>query len=275
MIEMELRPGCKRISYDPLDRNLCARWRLCPACEEVRARRMQAKIARRLQHELDWADDVGWKPKVAILTTTLPGKESAIRHGSLEEQVAYLTERTTLSGYTGWHSMRGLNTKMKEWGVAGGSHHIEFTNTSGTWNCHLHSVMFGFEDDWSVPLKSSTKLNEWNDDLTMKLVPEKLTDRHGKQRPKSNKRVLEPLGLGRLYTLDVATDDELAQVIRYSAKVQYVTKALDVKKMNRGLTSEVSDFLDGKTTKKGTRSYPRLARTFGSWAKYGTEMLMD
>ena len=266
----ELRPGCKRISYDPLDRNLCARWRLCPACEDVRARRMQAKIARRLQHELDWADDVGWEPKVAILTTTLPGKESGIRHASLEDQVNYLTSRVTLPGYTGWHSMRGLNTKMKEWGVAGGSHHIEFTNTSGTWNCHLHSVMFGFEDDWKVPLASSTKMNEWNDDLTMKLVPEKL-----EVATRSNKRVLAPLGLGRIYTLDVATKDELEQVVRYSAKVQYVTKAIDVKKMNKGLTREVSDFLDGRTTKKGTRSYPRLTRTFGSWAKYGTEMLMD
>jgi hypothetical protein len=271
----ELRPGCKRISYDPLDRNLCARWRLCPACEDVRARRMQAKVAKRLQHELDWAEDVGWEPKVAILTTTLPGKEKEIRRASLEDQVNYLTARTTLPGYTGWHSMRGLNTKMKEWGVAGGSHHIEFTNSSGTWNCHLHSVMFGFEDDWSVPLKPTSKFSEWNDDLTMKLVPEKLTDRHGKQRPKSNKAVMEPLGFGRLYTLDVATIDELKQIVRYSAKVQYVTKALDVKKMNGALTKEVSDFLDGKTTKNGTRSYPRLARTFGSWAKYGTEMLMD
>jgi hypothetical protein len=236
---------------------------------------MQAKVARRLQHELDWAEDVGWTPKVAIGTWTLPGKDSKIRTASLEDQVNYLTSRVTLPGYTGWHSMRGLNTKMKEWGVAGGSHHIEFTNTSGTWNCHLHSVMFGFEDDWSVPLQQTNKVSEWNDDLTMKLVPEKLTDRHGKQRPKSNKRVMEPLGLGRLYTLDVATIDELKQIVRYSAKVQYVTKALDVKKMNKGLTREVSDFLDGKTTKNGTRSYPRLARTFGSWAKYGTEMLMD
>ena len=271
MIEMaELRPGCKRISYDPLDRNLCARWRLCPACEDVRARRMQAKVARRLQHELDWAEDVGWTPKVAILTTTLPGKESEVRSQSLAEQVEYLTSRTTMPGYTGWHSMRGLNTKMKEWGVAGGSHHIEFTNKSGTWNCHLHSVMFGFEDDWSVPLASSTKMNEWNDDLTMKLQPEKL-----EVATRSNKRVLSPLGLGRIYTLDVATEDELAQVVRYSAKVQYVTKALDVKKMNGALTKEVSDFLDGKPTKRGGRSYPRLARTFGSWAKYGTEMLLD
>jgi hypothetical protein len=271
MIEVaELRPGCKRISYDPLDRNLCARWRLCPACEDVRARRMQAKIARRLQHDIDWANDVGWDPKVAILTTTLPGKESGIRHGSLEEQVEYLTDRVTLPGHTGWHSMRGLNTRMKEWGVSGGSHHIEFTNKSGTWNCHLHSVMFGFEDDWAVPLKTSTKVNEWNDDLTMKLQPEKL-----EVATRSNKRVLAPLGLGRIYTLDVATEDELAQVVKYSAKVQYVTKAADVRKLNPSLKAEVSDFLDGKRTKKGRRSSPRLTRTFGSWAKFGTGMLMD
>lgn len=113
-------------------------------------------------------------------------------------------------------------------------------------------------------------MSEWNDDLTMKLQPEKLD-----VATRSNKRVLSPLGLGRIYTLDVATEDELAQVVRYSAKVQYVTKALDVKKMNRGLTREVSEFLDGKPTRSGGRSFPRLARTFGSWAKYGTEMLMD
>jgi len=271
MIEMaELRPGCKRISYDILDRNLCARWRLCPACEERRAKKMQAKVAKRLQYDIDWAEDVGWEPKVAILTTTLPGKESEIRAGSLADQVAYLTERVTLPGHTGWHSMRGLNTMMKEWGVSGGSHHIEFTNKSGTWNCHLHSVMFGFEDDWSVPLASSTKMSEWNDDLTMKLQPEKL-----EVATKSNKRVLSPLGLGRIYTLDVATQDELSAIVRYSAKVQYVTKALDVKKMNPELKSEVSNFLNGKWTKTLRRTTPRLARSFGAWAKYGTEMLLD
>lgn len=271
MIEMaELRPGCTDIRYDPLDRNLCARWKLCAACEDVRARRMQAKVAKRLQYELDWAEDVGWEPKVAILTTTLPGKESEIRSGSLADQVAYLTERVTLPGHTGWHSMRGLNTMMKEWGVAGGSHHIEFTNKRGNWNVHLHSVMFGFEDDWNVPLASSTKMSEWNDDLTMKLEPEKL-----EVATKSNKRVLSPMGLGRIYTLDVATIAEMKQIVRYSAKVQYVTKALDVKKMNPELKSEVSNFLNGKWTKKLKRSTPRLARSFGSWAKYGTEMLMD
>ena len=130
VIQMELRRGCKRLSSNTLDRNLCARWRLCPACEEVRARRMQAKVAKRLQHEVDWAGDVGWPLKVGILTTTLPGKTSWVRNASLEEQVNYLTDRVTLPGHTGWHSMRGLNTRMKEWGVMGGSHHIEFTNSS-------------------------------------------------------------------------------------------------------------------------------------------------
>lgn len=231
---------------------------------------MQAKIARRLQYELDWADDVGWEPKVAILTSTLPGKESEIRHQSLKEQVDYLTERVTLPGHTGWHSMRGLNTMMKEWGVAGGSHHIEFTNTSGTWNCHMHSVMFGFEEDWNVPLKSCTKVSEWNDDLTMRLIPEKLPLMH-----RSNKRVLEPLGLGRIYTLDVATDDELSAIVKYSAKVQYVTKQIDVKKMNNSLRAEVSDFLAGVKLRNGRQSYPRLARTFGSWSNDAIGMLMD
>jgi hypothetical protein len=270
VIQMELRPGCRRLSSNTLDRNLCARWRLCAACEDVRARRTQAKLARKLQHELDWADDVGWPLKVGVLTTTLPGKESEIRHADLESQVNYLCSRVTLPGHTGWHSMRGLNTKMKEWGVMGGSHHIEFTNSSGTWNCHMHSIMVGFEEDWAVPLKTCTKLSEWNDDGTMRLIPEKLPLVH-----RSNKRVLEPLGLGRIYTLDIATEDELDSAVRYAAKVQYVTKAIDVKKMNGSLKAETSDFLAGKKTKKGSQSFPRLVRSFGSWSKNSIEMLMD
>ena len=270
VIGVELRPGCKRVSYYTNDRNLCARWRLCPACEDVRARRMQAKIARRLQYEVDWADDVGWELKVGILTTTLPGKESAVRNASLSSQVDYLTSRTTLPGYTGWHSMRGLNTKLAEWGVMGGSHHIEFTNSKGKWNTHLHSVLVGFDGDWQVPLKECGKWAEWNDDLTMKLVPEKL-----EVMTRSNKRELSPLGLGRIYTLDMAHEDELARPVRYASKVQYVTKAADVKKLNPTLRSEVSDFLAGKPTRSGGRSYPRLTRTFGSWSKSALEMLMD
>lgn len=270
MIQMELRPGCKRVSYSTLDRNLCARWRLCAACEDVRARRMQAKVAKRLQHDLNWAEDAGWPLKVGILTTTLSGKESEVRSASLETQVDYLCQRVTLPGYTGWHSMRGLNTRMKEWGVMGGSHHIEFTNTRGTWNCHMHSVMVGFEEDWEVPLKDCTKFNEWNDDLTMKLIPEKLSVDH-----RSNKRVLGELGLGRIYTLDMATEDELASAVRYASKVQYVTKAADVRKLNSSLKGEVSDFLAGRKTPKGTSTYPRLSRAFGSWSKEAIGMLMD
>jgi hypothetical protein len=267
---MELRQGCNRLSSNTLDRNLCARWRLCAACEEVRARRMQAKVAKRLQHEVDWARDVGWPLKVGILTTTLPGKESEVRHASLESQVDYLCSRVTLPGRTGWHSMRGLNTMMHEWGVMGGSHHIEFTNNKGKWNCHMHSVIVGFEEDWNVPLQDCTKFSEWNDDGTMRLMPEKLELRH-----KSNKRVLEPLGLGRIYTLDIATEDELDSAVRYASKVQCVTKAIDVKKMNISLRNETSDFLAGKTLKNGRQSYPRLARTFGSWSKEPIATLMD
>ena len=180
-----------------------------------------------------------------------------------------------MSGYTGWHSMRGLNTRLKEWGISGGSHFIEFTNASGNqWNTHMHSVLVGFEEDWNVPLKETSAVREWNDDLTMKLQTEKLEN-----KTRSNKRVLEPLGLGRLYTLDIATQDELASIARYSAKVEYVTKPVKVP-ANKLL--EVSDFLNGKvnlrdvtfggiTSSKVTRSIPRLARPFGDWMKNGPE----
>eukprot|EP00729_Bicosta_minor_P024839 gene24839-10214_t len=175
--------GCTSVRKYLNDRSLCPRWRLCSGCER-----------------------------------------SAIRSASLSEQYAYLTKRTTMSGYTGWHSMRGLNTKLKEWGISGGSHFIEFTNGSGNqWNTHMHSVLVGFEDDWKVPLKETTAVREWNDDLTMKLQTEKLEN-----KTRSNKRVLSPLGLGRLYTLDIASEDEMASIARYSAKVEYVTKPVKV-----------------------------------------------
>ena len=65
----------------------------------------------------------------------------------------------------------------------------------------MHSILVGFQDDWQVPLKETTKQLEWNEDLTMKLQTEKLEN-----KTRSKKRILEPLGLGRLYTLDIASD---------------------------------------------------------------------
>ena len=271
--------GCTSVRKYLNDRSLCPRWRLCSACERVRAKRNQWKIAKSLEYDLDWAQEAGIDLQVGILTTTLPGKGSGVREASLSEQYDYLTKRTTMSGYTGWHSMRGLNTKLKEWGISGGSHFIEFTNGSGNqWNTHMHSVLVGFAEDWKVPLKETTAVCEWNDDLTMKLRPEKLEN-----KTRSNKRVLEPLGLGRLYTLDIASEDELATIARYSAKVEYVTKPV---KVPAGKLPEVSDFLNGNvdakdvtftedkvsiTSSKFSRSIPRLARPFGDWMRNGPE----
>lgn len=257
------------------DRSLCPRWRLCSGCERVRAKRNQWKIAKSLQYDIDLAEEQGTPIKIGVLTSTLPGKSSKIRAASLSDQFDYLTKRTTMSGYTGWHSMRGLNTRLKEWGISGGSHFIEFTNKSGNqWNTHMHSVLVGFEEDWNVPLKETSAVREWNDDLTMKLQTEKLEN-----KTRSNKRVLEPLGLGRLYTLDIASPDELASIARYSAKVEYVTKPV---KVPDNKLPEVSDFLNGKvslkdvtfggiTSSKSTRTIPRLARPFGDWMKNGPE----
>jgi len=271
--------GCTSVRKYLNDRSLCPRWRLCPGCERVRARRNQWKIAKSLQYDIELAQEQEAPIKIGVLTSTLPGKSSKIRSGSLSEQYDYLTKRTTMSGYTGWHSMRGLNTKLKEWGISGGSHFIEFTNKTGNqWNTHMHSVLVGFEEDWKVPLKETTAVREWNDDLTMKLQTEKLEN-----KSRSNKRVFEPLGLGRLYTLDIASEDELASIARYSKKVEYVTKPV---KVPSNKLSEVSDFLNGVVNSrdvtftadkvkiastKFTRSIPRLARPFGDWMKNGPE----
>jgi hypothetical protein len=177
-----------------------------------------------------------------------------------------------MSGYTGWHSMRGLNTRLKEWGISGGSHFLEFTNKGTNWNTHMHSVLVGFEEDWNVPLKETSAVLEFNDDLTMMLQTEKLEN-----KAKSNKRILEPLGLGRLYTLDIATPDELATIARYSAKVEYVTKPV---KVPDGKLSEVSDFLagsfeHGKVNSGHGKHLPRLSRPFGDWMKNGAERSFD
>jgi hypothetical protein len=221
-----------------------------------------------LEYDLEWAKEADLELTVGVLTTTLPGNEKSIRHASLGEQYRYLTERRTMSGYTGWHSMRGLNTKLKEWGVSGGSHFLEFTNKGTTWNTHMHSILVGFSDDWRVPLKNSTAISEWDDDLKMKLQTEKLPN-----KTRSNKRVLAPLGLGRLYTLDIASDDELASIARYSAKVEYVTKPV---KVPAGKLPEVSGFLaggydHGKERSGHGRHLPRLARPFGDWMRNGPE----
>lgn len=260
--------GCTNARSFLNDRSLCARWRLCPGCERVRAKRNQYKIAKRLEYDFEWAKEAGLELQVGILSPTLPGNDSEVRHQSLGEQYSYLTERRTMSGYTGWHSMRGLNTKLKEWGISGGSHYIEFTHSGKTWNTHMHSVLVGFKDDWNVPLKETTKQLEWNDDLTMKLQTEKL-----KNVGRRNKRVFEPLGLGSVYTLDIASADELASIARYSAKVEYVTKPV---KVPDGKLPEVSGFLaggydHGKERSGHGRHLPRLARPFGDWMRNGPE----
>jgi hypothetical protein len=79
--------------------------------------------------------------------------------------------------------------------------------------------------------------------------------------------------------LDIASDDEMASIARYSAKVEYVTKPV---KVPAGKLPEVSDFLNGNvnakdvtfggiTSSKFARSIPRLARPFGDWMRNGPE----
>lgn len=64
--------------------------------------------------------------------------------------------------------MCGLNMKLKEWGVMGGSYYIEFIYSKNNWNCYMYFILVGFENDWDVFFKDCVRWIEWNDDLMMK-----------------------------------------------------------------------------------------------------------
>ena len=269
------RKGCIGIRRHFNDRSLCRRGMLCPSCEETRTRARRKTIARRLDYDLNLAEDEGRKLKVGILTLTLPGKDKDIRYAPLQAQYNYLTARTTLSGHTGWHSMRGLNTMMKEWGVTGGSHNIEFTWNSKNkwWNTHLHSLIVGYDGSISVPLKETTKwsrmydyenesYNSWGNQTMPGDYRYDLGDKVVSNR---QNKLLEQFGMGKIYSLDWAEQGELDNMIRYSSKVAYLAKPF---KAPVDKQQELSEFLTGTA---GRKKAPRLGRTIGDWNRNGPE----
>lgn len=269
------RKGCKGISRYLGDRSLCSRGTLCPACEQTRTSARRRTIARRLQYDLDLAEDEGRKLKVGILTLTLPGKDKDIRYAPLQAQYNYLTARTTLSGHTGWHSMRGLNTMLKEWGVTGGSHNIEFTWNSKRkwWNCHLHSLVVGYDGSLNMPLKETTKWtrmydyeNESYNSWGNRSMPGRYRyDLQDKEVGNRQNKLLEQFGMGKIYSLDWAEPGELQNMIAYSSKVAYLAKPF---KAPADKERELANFLVGEGS---TKKAPRLGRTIGDWNRNGPE----
>lgn len=232
----------------------CARWLQCPSCERKRASRRAFEIKERLKvarHE--YGNDL----QVGVLTVTLPGvkHESGIRYASLKEQYDYAVARTTLPGLPGYHSMRGMNRVLSGkpdhrgfgkkaihdgLGAVGGTHFMEFTynNSKEWWNVHMHSLFFGPEK--LDRLKETSRHVIEEDQLLLK------KEVGGRQSVLFSK-----LGYGPRYSLDYCEPDELEQLIKYSAKVAYVTKPFKAPKHKR---FEIEEFM---------HTNPRLSRPFG------------
>ena len=205
----------------------------------------------KLQAELEIAEESGWRvPDVGVLTLTIPGRNHPVRYAPLREQYEYITERVTLPGKTGWHSMRGVNKMLDALGVHGGCHNLEFTwnEDEQWWNTHIHSLVIGYglkkqfdkaglfetaKFDWSAN-------REWEWDKTL---VGGFYDR------------LSQLGLGRRYSLDWAEPHEYESIVRYSAKVAYMTKPVKATREKRG--ELVRFFL----------SSPRLSRPIADWRR--------
>ena len=246
--------GCLGSAKDRYDTSLCARYTMCPKCEQRRASKRAWRLNNRLKSEIEMAEDAGSKLKVGVLTTTLPGQHhsSGIRHKSLRDQYGYMTKRTNLYGLSGAKSMRGLNYALAQNGVHAGCHNVEFTfnEQAGWWNVHNHSILIADENSWSgfIP---ETKDRLW--EKSELLDRSELT--HG------NLPWLQSAhGLGSRYTLDWAEPSEFEQTIRYAAKVAYMTKPIKAPKEK---IWEVLEFYAGKNGRK----YPRLSRPFGMWMR--------
>lgn len=204
----------------------CARWKLCPPCNDVVARRASARI-----HQTIEMLEIGPKD-VYALTITLPGSWHGIRKSSIWAQYAYITGRNAVSGRTGLWPMRGLNLRLQEGGVLGGWHFIEctFNDKTKCWNMHAHSILLGKCPDW-LPMSETIVDEEFNRKL------------------KSSKSVeLEKIGFGERYTLDRCQDT--GQVVGYCVALAYSSK-----QALKGPSKDLQAFL--RSVK------PRMVRPFG------------
>lgn len=254
-MELNEMKGCKGANQWLGSRpTLCARWMQCPPCEQKRANRRCYALCKRLQNEIDLAEDEEADLKVGVLTTTLPGRSSWIRHQDLYTQYEFMTKRTNFIGETGEHSMRGLNTLLAKEGIMGGCHNIEMTWAKEPhkqwWNVHNHSIIVGDSDIIGDFFLEETKLEtEVEDELLLdKFV-------YGKNSSK-----LSNLGLGPRYSLDWADSSEFEATIRYASKLAYMTKPV---KATHDRSLELMSFWKGSNGGKE----PRMSRPFGSWMK--------
>lgn len=228
-------------------KSLCPRYQGCPNCESKRASRRASAFYKRLEvakytHEEDLT--------IGCLTVTLPGAKhpSGIRHAGLREQYEYATERTTLPGLTGWHSMRGMNRVLTDLGADGGTHYLEFTwnRSKEWWNVHMHSMFYGptelVMDNNRQPLKETSRHVAVDGELLLQ-----------KRNTGRTSTLLSKLGYGSRYTLDYAEAHEVDQQLGYCSKVAYATKPFKAPKEK---FPELQDFLE-----IGTRPY--FSRPFG------------
>jgi len=204
----------------------CARWKLCPPCNDIVARRASARIHQSIEMLEIQSEDV------YALTVTLPGYWHGIRKSSIWAQYAYTTGRNALSGRGGLWPMRGLNVRLTEGGVLGGWHFIECTYNSTThcWNMHVHSILLGDRPDW-LPL-SEISVNE---DFQKSLNSSKSLE-------------LRKLGYGERYTLDRCQDT--GEVVGYCVALAYSSK-----QALKGPANRLQAFL--RSVK------PRMVRPFG------------
>ncbi len=205
----------------------CARWKLCPPCNDLSARRVSARIHQTIEMLEIAAEDV------YALTVTLPGYWHGIRKSSIWAQYAYTTGRSPVSGKGGLWPMRGLNVRLAEGGVEGGWHFIECTFNSKThcWNMHFHSILLGACPDW-LPLSETSVDEEFQ-----RVVVDG-----------SKSLELRKLGFGEIYSLTRAQDT--GEVVAYCTELAYASK-----QSLKGPSVRLRAFLGSVK--------PRLVRPFG------------
>ena len=211
-----------------------ARWRRCAWSNDQVARRAAAKTRSDLEYLLETVVP-GYQ--VLCLTVTLPGAWHGIRRASLWSQFNYMVARTTVKGHSGWHSMRGLNTKLRDWGIVGGWWFFEckYNSKKKWWNLHVHGIVLappGYEAA-ELPISEVDVVDEEN---------------WKRQVKSSTSGALRSLGLGERYTLDRCQDD--LDVISYCTALAYCTK-----QQLEGPEKELVGFLRGRK--------PRLTSAWG------------